>query len=434
MEVQRYEYMNTTFFQGKDKAFTILLCMGIFYVLALPLILFNINYGRAFDDQKLFHYPTILHFIQSLDFSDYPSATTPGYHVLLGFVGQLFSSNEIILKLTSSAFTAALIGIIVERLYSHFGKLHSILLSLPMILSIYIFPSGVWLLPDNLAWLTVLGVFIIATKSELLNKHFLYLAFILILAMMVRQPFLWLASTIWASALAYYSYNTAELSDRGSFLLKGVLATLPAFAIFYYFYVLWGGLVPPSFQNSHQNISLATPAFFLSVFAFYSLFFLPVMYGTIRDVISSSKFKWVMFGCVIGFIIAVIPDTSYSKELGRYSGLWNFVKIAPTIADKSTFIMLLSSLGGGLFVLFCTVLPPRIRLIFALSTIAFVFSLMPNKYVFERYMSGYIFIFIYCTLCHIKLKNNPLPAVVAWSGPVIFAAFNGLVLVRSMLA
>lgn len=426
--------MTTLQCKNKDKTFTVLIAIGIFYTIALPLIFLNINYGRAFDDQKLFHLPTILHFIQSLDFTDYPSATTPGYHLILAVVGQLFSSNEILLKLASSIFTAVLIGTVAEILHRHFGKLKSILLSLPMLVSIYILPSGVWLLPDNLAWLAVLGVFILATKSELSDRHFIYLACILILAMMVRQPFLWLASTVWASALAYYAYQTSRLSDKTRFMFKAVLATLPAFAFFYYFYSLWGGLVPPSFQNSHQNISMATPAFFLSVFGFYSLFFLPVMFGAVKDLISGPKCKWVITGSVLGFIVAILPDTSYSMELGRYSGLWNFVKIAPVIAEKSIFIILFSTIGGGIFALFCALLPPQVRVVFALSTLAFVLSLMPNKYVFERYMSGYVFIFIYCALCHIKLKDNPLPPIVAWSGPVVFTAFNGLIFVRSMMA
>lgn len=417
-----------------SKHTTVILSIGLFYLFALPLILLNVNHGRAFDDQQLFHLPTIEHFTQHLDFHDYPSATTPGYHLILALVGKLFSTNEMLLKLVSSLFTAGLVGVIAAMLHNRYGRFKTLLLVLPFIVSIYILPSGVWLLPDNLAWLCVVGVLMLVTKSTLTNLHFILLSLLLVLAMLVRQPYLWLASAVWAYALAYHLLQAPSLNDSFQVMLKAMVCAIPAFALFYGFYVLWGGLVPPSFQNGHQGISGSTPAFFLSVLSFYSLFFSPLLYGAMRQVAAGRNITWIAIGCVIGLIFAILPDTYYSKELGRYSGLWNLAQLAPTIGNKSLFIIAFSTIGGGMAVTLALLLPTRVRLILSLATVAFVLSLMPNKFVFERYMSGYIFICLYFVFYYVNVPKHAETSRLKWAGPILFSAFNGLILLRAMVS
>jgi len=82
-----------------NKSHTILLSILAFYVPALPLILLDYNAGRAFTDQHFGHLPTIMAFAEQLDFSDYRSATTPGYHALIALFAKFFSQNVIFLKL-----------------------------------------------------------------------------------------------------------------------------------------------------------------------------------------------------------------------------------------------------------------------------------------------------------------------------------------------
>ena len=158
-----------------SKNYTILLAILAFYVPALPLILLDYNVGRAFIDQHTGHLPTIMAFVEQLDFSDYLSATTPGYHVLITFFAKFFSQNVIFLKLISSLITAAFIGFLAGFLYEKAGKVKTIVLLLPMIFSLYILPNGVWIVPDNLAWLTVGIIFFLAvtvsSRCSIFNMH-----------------------------------------------------------------------------------------------------------------------------------------------------------------------------------------------------------------------------------------------------------------------
>ena len=416
-----------------DRRQTILFSIIAFYILALPLILLDYNNGRAFADQTNFHLPTIIYFVQQFDFSDYPSATTPGYHLLLAIVGKFFSSNEVFLKIISSLFTAAFIGLISNMLYSHFGKIKTLLLLLPMIYSIYIFPAGVWLLPDNLAWLSVAGILILAMDSPPTKKQYIYLGFILITAMLIRQPNLWLAAAIWGSSLAYYFFEKQSLDKKLSMILQSILATVPAFVLFYMFYQMWGGLVPPSFQIAHEHISLSVPAFFFAAFFVYSLFFFPIFFGSIKHLIFENKYRWIMFGLVLGFVVSILPDTSYSVELGRSSGLWNFVKLAPSYLNKSSLIVVLSTLGGGMYFSMMLLIKKDLRFIIMLSTLAFLVALIPNAFVYERYFTGYIFIVIYLVLSQSTVQRWNVSSIMIWVSPIVFTILNLFILIRGIL-
>jgi hypothetical protein len=416
-----------------DRIQTILFSVIAFYILALPLILLDYNNGRAFSDQINFHLPTIIYFTQQFDFSDYPSATTPGYHLLLAIAGKIFSLNEIFLKIISSLFTAAFIGLISNMLYRNFGKFKTLLLLLPMIYSIYIFPAGVWLLPDNLAWLTVAGVLVLAMNSPPTKKQYIYVGFIFTAAMLVRQPNLWLAAAIWGSSLAYYFFEKKNLAKKISIVVQSILVTVPAFVLFYMFYHMWGGLVPPSFQIAHEHISLSVPAFFFAAFFVYSIFFFPIFFGSIKHLKIENKYRWIMFGLVLGFVVSILPDTSYSVESGRSSGLWNFVKLAPSYLNKSSLIVVLSTLGGGMYFAMMLLIKKDIRFIMMLSTLAFMVALIPNAFVYERYFAGYIFIVIYLVLSQSTVQRWNVSSGMVWVSPIIFSLLNLFIMISGLL-
>ncbi|WP_419146705.1 hypothetical protein [Pseudoalteromonas 'SMAR'] len=411
----------------------IILTNALFYMLSLPLIILGFNQGRAFSDQQHFHMPTIIHFMKSFDFSDYPAAMTPGYHMLIAIVGMIFTPNEVVLKIAGSIFTALLLAVVAKMLSRTFGGLRATVLILPMIFSIYIFPSGVWLLPDNLAWLTVVVSISIATKPLLTKFDFITLGLLLVAAMLVRQPFLWLASLIWAVIIITIYEKEKTYFQAAKYIFWGVVTTLPAFILFYLFTSLWGGVVPPSFQGNHQSISYSSPAFFFSVFFSYSIFFIPLIIALYRDVQRECNWRWIFLGALMGFLLAVFPDTSYSRELGRFSGLWNLVQVFPAINEKSLLIILLSTLGGGCFAFMISTLSRRTGFILLSATLAFVTSLMFNKYVFERYVSGFIFIYIYFVISNFEIFYADFKRSIFWMGPAIFSIINLLILLRGML-
>lgn len=423
--------MKNTLFTQKQQS--IIFSILSFYILAIPLILFDYNSGRAFSDQVNFHLPTILHFIKQFDFTDYPSATTPGYHIILAIFGKIFVVNDILFKLINSIFTITLIGILANLLFNNFGKIKTLILLLPMIFSIYIFPSGVWLLPDNLAWLTVAIVLIISIKIHLSNRQYILLSIFLVFAVLVRQPNLWLAATVWSTGLAYWLYEKQQPSSKYiSILFKCIVSTFPAFIILILFYLKWNGLVPPSFQNIHEHISFSVPAFFFALFFIYSIFYVPIILKLFLSSDISNKYLWVFLGLFLGFIVSIIPDTSYSFEFGRFSGLWNLVKFTPEINNKSLLIILFSTLGGGVFFGILSIFDKKFRFVIIVSTLAFIVAQMSNAFVYERYFSGYIFIIIFILLSQLKeIKQISLSKWV-WSLPLLFALLNIFILIHGI--
>jgi hypothetical protein len=234
------------------------------------------------------------------------------------------------------------------------------------------------------------------------------------------------------AAEAYEVLSDAQ--KRATYVVvQSILVTVPAFVLFYMFYHMWGGLVPPSFQIAHEHISLSVPAFFFAAFFVYSIFFFPIFFGSIKHLKIENKYRWIMFGLVLGFVVSILPDTSYSVESGRSSGLWNFVKLAPSYLNKSSLIVVLSTLGGGMYFAMMLLIKKDIRFIMMLSTLAFMVALIPNAFVYERYFAGYIFIVIYLVLSQSTVQRWNVSSGMVWVSPIIFSLLNLFIMISGLL-
>ncbi len=411
-----------------QKSRTILLSILPFYLVALPLIFTNYNVGRAYFDENAFHWPTIQFFIQAFDFTDYPSATTPGYHVILAACANIFSDNIIFLKLVSSFFTAGLVGLFAALLYDRAGQGKTLILLFPMIFSLYILPDGVWLVPDNLAWLTVGLMFALAVTCSATWSYFLWSGVVLLVAVAVRQSNLWLAALPGAMALSSLCYEKLTGNEKIKHILAAVLVATPAILLLTYFYQLWDGLVPPRMQGRHQHFSYSAPAFFLTLFFVYSFFYLPLIWTACKKMLSITTFIIIGAGFATGCLLALFPATDYNYDAGRFSGFWNFVRLAPVMGNTSILLLCTSSIGGALLAGWLLLLKREIRLVLLLTIIGYVLSLVCNAVLYERYFSGFLFILIFSILYKTdEIDWDELPA---WSmvGPLLFTCVNALYL------
>lgn len=417
-----------------EKSQTILLSILIFYTFALPLILLDYNAGRAFIDQDLGHLPAISFFTQQLDFSDYPSATTPGYHVLIAVFAKTITQNVIFLKLISSLISAAFIGVFAGLLHRKASRLQTIFLLLPMIFSLYFFPDGVWLVPDNLAWLTVAALLILTATTSPGATYYIAATLLLPLAVFIRQPNIWLASIPWATGLSSLLFSPTPKQKKIVHGGMTIVITIPAFLVLFYFYTTWNGLVPPTVQGRHERaLSYCVPAFFLSIFFIYSVFYISFVIDAMKKIITPRAYSWIITGGLLGFLAAVIPATDYNYEAGRFSGFWNFVRVAPVIGQTSILLTITSTLGGTLFFSWLLLLKKKFRLILFLAALAFVAALIPNALVLERYFSCFVFILIFIMLYLAEDINwQELPGS-ALLGPAMFTLINFLFLCRGLL-
>jgi hypothetical protein len=369
----------------------VVLCVGVFAVLVLPLILSGYDHGRAWYDQAHYHLPAIVHFAHAGSLRDYPSATTPGYHLLLAAVAIVLPGSEIALKLFSLLISLVLVGVLAAYVARRVaGPATTLCLMLPMLVSLYFLPQGVWLVPDNLGWLTLFGVLLQAMRYQDRFGWYAVTSGLLLAAVLVRQSNSWLCAVALLSVLA-----AAPCDNPGQRLLRSGAMLAPAVLVLAGFVALWHALTPPSFVAQHQGVNLAVWPFLLCVFGFYGLFYLPLMAPRIRLVWAQSQWRRrILLGGALGFLLAALQPTDLNDAQGRVSGLWILARLGPDPFHRSLLITALSMLGGSSMVLWCALLPRRLAAGVLCTMLAYALAQTTNHMVFERYFAEFVFILL----------------------------------------
>lgn len=426
---------------------------GAFLALALPLILAQNLLGRGAFDQIHFHEPVIRTFAaqlergwSALDFSDYRSATTPGYHLLLALVARFVSPSGMVLQLVASLFTAAALALLAgatARQAARSGEsrpaLMALALALPALASMYVLFPGIWLLPDNLGWLLVLAVGLVSLRLANADRpariRLLALGGVLLVALvLVRQSHIWAAAMLWAGAyLGADEHRTEYLFDRFSSRAPAAAAafaaTLPAFLTLAAFGWLWGGLTPPSFRAQYGGgINPATPAFILSLVALVSPFFAgfiaPAAFTLVR-----TRPLLLLAAAAAGLALAAIPETTFVYE-ARATGLWNLVKRAPVIGGHASVVLLvLAPLGAAALCAWAAALPFRARWLFLGSLAAFAAAQTASPLCWQRYIEPFLLGLFALGAASIPPAPAPAPRLLTAArllGPLALAAALGL--------
>lgn len=368
--------------------------------------------GRGAFDQLNYHEPAVVRFAQQWprpDLSNYLSATTPGYHLVLAGAGQLIGTGRAGLQLVASLFTGGLFFVLGVALAGRVGTRRAIGLGLPLAGSMYAFFPAVWLLPDNAGWLCVLGVLLLALSGcfgARLLLAFTALASVLVL---MRQVHLWALAPMWTAAFLgaggrapdgpghRLAWDVPGLFGRD---LRGAiprvaatvgLSAIPC-AILGAFVREWGGLTPPYFLR-HQGANPAAPAFVLALFGLLGIFFVPAAWPALRRTISDNRFQ-VVGGVIAALLLAGAFPTTYDKEAGRWTGLWNLARTVPDVGGRSLVIVPLAALGGGILMALLGTLGRRDRWVFASAIVGFMGALAATHEVWHRYVEPLVLILL----------------------------------------
>ncbi len=377
-----------------------LLAAGTFFLACLGFILTGLVPTRAAYDQMYYHEPTIQIFARQLprpDFYDYYSATTPGYHVVLAVVARVIPDSTPALQVTSALIGSALIFLLAAACAGIFLRaqpadasaprsrvLSTLLpaaLALPLGCSMYVFQSGAWLLPDNAGWFLALCVCLLvhrAVSPHARAREGLILLAGLTVALVVftRQSHAWTAGVVWlggwlasglAATLAPTSpgptsraeshpepFTPAALRDalltsiprRVAWASAAAMATIPAVLTLLYFINLWHGLTPFRFQFQHQGKSPAALAMMLALVGLFSIFLAPIVLPLLARLWNHARWA-ILTALAIALLAALIPNTTYSIDHGRWTGLWNLVRATPSIAHHTSPLLLILALVGS---------------------------------------------------------------------------------------
>jgi len=406
---------------------------GLFLLAAMPLVLTNYNSGQVYyDNQNLFHLKAVKTFSEQLphpDLTDYASATTPLYHLILASIDRWVSDDMRVSRTVNALFAVGFLATLAAAIARENSVRTTVALCLPLVGSWYIFGPALWLEPGNAGWWGVTVVLIIAMRPAAGFASNLIGVVVLLLLALTRQNHLWAASLLWLAAWLDSSGDAVSMRIRRTAAM--VLATLPSFMAVAWFVMVWHGTVPPTFQKAHTGGNAAIPATILSIFGIMGMFFLPLILPTLRQKWKGSTGLFLIGGG-IGLIVGILPHTSFSREHGRLSGLWNIVARLPTFADRSPLIIALSLLGGALAAVWFVCLPKRERWIFLTALVAFTVASTPNFFAYHRYYEPFALILL--ALMTNRIVAGEQNGVRRWAiwGPVALAMLLATVTIQNM--
>jgi hypothetical protein len=193
-------------------------------------------------DARVYQLPTILQLSERLDLSDYPSAQTPLFHLVMAGWGEVVGFELWKLRLLNVAISygAALALLRLLRRATPLDELPAFALTLAFALSPYVFGASFTLLTDNLAILFALlaleRIHAYARGGSL--GAFALACLAIAAAVLTRQSFLWLVPVA-AFFLVLPPLRPGRVAAGGALL---ALSIVPLAALV----IEWNGLVPPS--------------------------------------------------------------------------------------------------------------------------------------------------------------------------------------------
>lgn len=422
----------------RDRIWSVVVVSLIFLALSWSVILSGNLSGRGASDDLVYHWPAIQQFAEQLpnpDISDYASATTPGYHLILSPLVKAGLGHTGI-QLIASLWTLGFLGLLTWVVAGRFGK-SAVVLMLPMLVSMYVLYPGIWLLPDNAGWLGVLSILLLALKPNPTWKTWACSGMILLTLIWMRQIHIWAAGVIWLSAWIGSSKTTPTLRtlfstslDRTGRTFIAIACTIPAFTALVWFMAMWGGLVTPTFQNQHEGPNPATPGFILTQLAILSVFFTPMLWPRLKET-WKHQWGWIIFAALVGCVLGIVPATSYSPDAGRYSGWWNLINKFPTFADRSLVITLGSIAGAVALVVWLNLANRRDAWIWIGGLVAFTLAQSANHASWQRYHEPMLLIMILLIIARSTEITQHTRRVML--GAITLAMMFGVLTVSAML-
>lgn len=425
--------------RGRALAAGLIVCF-FFLIPAVALIASGFNEKTSYGDQLIYHLPTIQSFARQWprpDLSNYNSATTPGYHLLLAAVLHYTSASVDGLRLASALLVCGLIFTLVWHVVRLAGFSAGLILCGPLICSNYVFTPGVWLTPHDLAWWGVLACLLVAVRPRVDRWTVAGGAIFLLATVMVRQIHLWVAAPLCMAILLGSDRQTAargETIDDPNQLPRRwripavILTILPALAALAWLAHLWHGLTPPMQKELVTGPNWAVPVEILSLISVFGIFFIGYFLhpehnpGRMRR-----KFIWICVGMLVGLALGIVSPSTFSVAAGRWSALWTIVRHLPTVGGRSPLIVALATLGGAITVTAFWDLPWRSRWIYGVALLAFVLAQTTAANAWQRYHEPFILMLF--AMIGADQATRKRPRRLAMAGPILLSIINvGLIL------
>lgn len=384
----------------------------LFVVMVFPVILFGADTTSEAWDQNKHHRIVIDSFSASLSgapgstamsmlLGDYPSATSPGYHLLLAGLSSVGLGDITLLRLLSSLFGLGLALCLWRVLARFVDQWTAVAMALPLMCSPYFLSGSMWLTTDVAAMLMVtlaMSGLLVARPSALGNVRSGAFA---ALAVFVRQPTAWLVAVLVAASFPWLPVRWRSRQGESGFAAGGwvgwiVAVVLPLFMLVW-LVRMWGGLVPPAYQSLHNSgANPATPAVALSLLGAWGLLW---TIGMARRSWTAEMDRWTWVACALGIMCAAIPATNFDRTQGRWGGpIWSLVSAMPALENRSLVLLLLAPLGAMTLLFLLRRAASRgqhhATLVMAVAACAFIAATSANTQCWERYLDLPILLYL----------------------------------------
>ena len=421
----------------------------VYVILALGILIGDRTISAPKYDQDMYHYQVVREFSAewpAFDVTDYGSATSPLYHVVMATAAKVVGDELDTLRLLSAVFGLAFIVVVAGWAATVVTPRTAAFLTMPLAASIYVLGSGVHVHTDNMGWLLVvlaLGplVFLPVRPGRLCLS-----GLFILLAVAVRQVMVWvLGPLLLAGMLASPLLRLLPEGLRRerepapvswSPFVVSLLVAIPSVLLVLVFVWLWGGLVPPRFQELHASSNSPCAAgYAFAVFAIYAPFFL-IMIPRPMEVLDGCR-GWVCLLAAVGALLVLAFPSAYSIPDGRYGGpVWLLASKGPVIADRSLMLAAMAAFGAASFVLLVAAAVRNGKglpaLLLVCSWCATHSTQLVNAQTFQRYFdtpSLVILTWLGALLLSGRSDSDSRVAV----GPPLLAVFLALLLVYDVL-
>ena len=380
----------------------------LFACAVLPVIMFGSDATSEASDEAAAHLPTVLQFAAQLptpDLHDYPSATGPGYHLLMAVPARMGVGVHG-LRIIGSLAGLALVLLVWRTAARAAGPAVALALTLPLLMSTYVLSGSAWLTTDVLSVLIGTTMVAIAAWWMPTTRTFLTLAVLFVAALSVRQTNVFLAAPILAagilgSPLGRSASDAEQWSGdeprSWSRLGAACLALVPAALLLLALVNLWGGLMPATFRSMHdKGLSPVAPAYGLALLGTWAAIALLPMAPEVLHTIRRHALAITLVAS-LAFLGAVVADSTWSVEQGRWGGAyWMIVKAFPALGGRSMVIVAAAVVGAVLaavlWIRAAEIRRGRQATIVLVSLLALMVVQAGNSQVWQRYFDPAILV------------------------------------------
>ena len=380
----------------------------LFACAVLPVIMFGSDATSEASDEAAAHLPTVLQFAAQLptpDLHDYPSATGPGYHLLMAVPARLGIGVHG-LRIIASLAGLALVLLVWRTAARAAGPAVALALTLPLLVSTYVLSGSAWLTTDVLSVLIGTTMVAIAAWWMPTTRTFLTLAVLFVAALSVRQTNVFLAAPILAagilgSPLGRSASDAEQWSGdeprSWSRLAAAFLALVPAALLLLALVNMWGGLMPATFRSMHdKGLSPVAPAYGLALLGTWAAIALLPMAPEVVHTVRRHALAITLVAS-LAFLGAVVADSTWSVEQGRWGGAyWMIVKAFPAIGGRSMVIVAAAVVGAVLaavlWIRAAEIRRGRQATIVLVSLLALMVVQAGNSQVWQRYFDPAILV------------------------------------------